>query len=290
MRKPQRYLKQVRMNLSLFRNVFAKYLPVDFPGNIDVLKNKFMAQPGESLIDASNRIGVFDHGELKNLNKTFNNKDKSTPQVVKTAGEPERLSPDVKAIINSLENLSYKVRKEDSKNYNLNIVGIRNEEVKLNQFNDELWVFWKFESFWKLNKYKITTNPGLFWLTNPMNPKGTATLKEGQYLNSHIFGKHRGKYDALVQSKPLTVIRDFNKDNKLDYDSGKTQSGLFGINVHRASEFHETKFVDKYSAGCQVFSSPTEFNDFIRLCKLYMAEWGNSFTYTLILKSQIKYQ
>lgn len=271
-----------------FKNIIEGYRSELLNGKFNLLENRFLTQPGESLIEASNRLGIFDLGELKTLNKTFNEKDKSLPQIVRTAGEPEKLSPEVKLIIKALEALKYQVRKEDFKNYNLNIVGIRNDEVKLNQFNDELWVFWKFENVWKLNKYKITTNPGLFWLTNPMNKEGTAILKEGQYLDSHIFGKHKGKYEALVQSKPLTVIRDTNRDTTVDFNSNKTQTGKFGINIHRSNENHESTSVDKWSAGCQVFARPKEFNDFIKLCKLYMAEWENTFTYTLIRKSDLK--
>ena len=81
---------------------------------------------------------------------------------------------------------------------------------------------------------------------------------------------------------------DFNRDGKLDFASGKEQTGFFGINIHRSSPTGESTLVNKWSAGCQVFARITEYNEFIGLCKKAIAEWGNEFTYTLIRKSWIK--
>ncbi|MBR9998941.1 MAG: hypothetical protein KFF73_08220 [Cyclobacteriaceae bacterium] len=93
---------------------------------------------------------------------------------------------------------------------------------------------------------------------------------------------HKNKYTALVQDKPVTVIRDFNRDNKLDFDSGREQTGFFGINIHRASASGESTLVDKWSAGCQVFASIREYHEFMELCKQASTEWNDKFTYALI--------
>ena len=53
--------------------------------------------------------------------------------------------------------------------------------------------------------------------------------------------------------------------------------GYFGINIHKAGL--NSVNVDKWSAGCQVFKSAVDFDEFIRLCK--MQTW-DTFTYTLI--------
>ncbi len=167
--------------------------------------------------------------------------------------------------------------------FELNIVGVRTDDVKPNSFDDKIHVFFK-NSEGRLiqHEFKATTDPGTYWLKNPMNPQGTAILKEGQYIAGYGLGLHRGKYLALVQKRPVTVIRDYDRDAMLDFMNGKEDKGLFGINIHRASEYGTTKIVDQYSAGCQVFANPTEFILFLQLCERHKALYGNEFTYTLI--------
>ena len=167
--------------------------------------------------------------------------------------------------------------------FELNIVGVRADSVKPNSFDDTIHLFFN-NSEGKLieHRFSATTDPGTYWLKNPMNPQGTAILKEGQYLNCYGLGLHRGKYLALVQKRPVTVIRDYDRDAILDFMNGREERGLFGINVHRASENGTTKTVDQYSAGCQVFANPTEFILFLQLCEKHRNLYGNEFTYTLI--------
>jgi hypothetical protein len=95
-------------------------------------------------------------------------------------------------------------------------------------------------------------------------------------------GMHRGKYLALVQKRPVTVMRDYDRNATLDFLNGKLDTGLFGINIHRASENGTTKTVDQYSAGCQVFANVTEFILFLSLCEKHKSLNCNDFTYTLI--------
>jgi hypothetical protein len=250
-------------------------------------ENEFLTRPGETMMQACHRMGIVDTGELKQSNKSFNHTNLVEPQPVNVASEPEVIPGAVKKLIDVFHTRGYRLAKNDSKNYNLNIVGVRNHAGKTNQFDDEMFVFWRFDKKWQLKKYLITTDPGLSWLVNPQREEGTAILKEGQYISSHKLGKHKGVYDALVQAQPVTVIRDYNRDNRLDYNSGKTQTGIFGINIHRANEKRTSVQVDKWSAGCQVFADPLEFQDFMKICRLSAAEWGNSFSYTLISKSDI---
>lgn len=249
--------------------------------------NEFLTKPGETLINASHRLGIFDVEGLKVKNRSFDTTPQAPPQHIKVEGPPELIDPSLAPVIRTMQALGLVVFRDDSKDYNLNIVGLRSDTSEANHFDDELRVFWRFNNRWQQRKYKITTDPGLSWLQSPENKHGTAILKEGQYRGSHRLGKHRGKYDALVQKEPVTVIRDFNRDKKLDFSSGREQTGIFGINVHRANEHHESLFVDKWSAGCQVFARPDEYAEFMRLCKLAVAEWGNSFTYTLMRFSQL---
>lgn len=167
--------------------------------------------------------------------------------------------------------------------FELNIVGVRSDSTRPNTFDDTIYVFFN-NSEGKLveHKFQATTDPGTYWLKNPMNPQGTAILKEGQYLNTYGLGLHRGKYMALVQKRPVTVLRDYDRNAVLDFLNGTPDTGLFGINIHRASENGTTKVVEHYSAGCQVFANATDYLLFMTLCERHKQLYGNQFTYTLI--------
>ena len=170
-----------------------------------------------------------------------------------------------------------------SRPFELNIVGIRSNSTKPNSFDDTLNIYYKTsDGKWQFHQFAATTDPGTYWLMNPMNPQGTAIVKHGQYINSHRIGLHRGKYLALVQQRPLIVIRDYDRNATLDFMNGKEETGLFGINIHHASLNGTTKIVEKYSAGCQVFANINDFNLFMQLAERHKQLYGNAFTYTLI--------
>jgi len=188
-----------------------------------------------------------------------------------------------KALIDTVEKLGHTVFKGDTKPYNLNVVGIRAIKPATNRFNDLMCVFWKYEGQWNIYKMQCTTLPGLHWLENPMNPKGCAILKEGQYKSTYSVDKHNGKYLALCQRlAPVTVYRDDDKDREYDMIASTEQRGMFGINIHRASAYKELERVNKNSAGCQVIQDPNEYEIHMDIVKKAAEVWGNSFTYTLI--------
>lgn len=171
----------------------------------------------------------------------------------------------------------------NTKPYQLNIVGLRNKSTNSNRFDDEIHVFFtKPDGRWDYHIYPATTDPGTFWLNNPSFEQGTAILAQGQYRNAYAIGKHKGLYTALVQILPVTVIRDYDRDAVLDFYNGSKQTGNFGINIHRAESFGDTKFINRYSAGCQVFQNASDFDKFIALCEQHKRLYGNKFTYTLI--------
>lgn len=163
----------------------------------------------------------------------------------------------------------------------LNIVGVRSRDLTPNAFNDTINVIYTDATGWHIHSFAATTDPGLYWLKNPLQVVGTAILKAGQYVDAYAIGLHRGQYPALVQRKPVTVYRDANRDDRLDI-TGKEQTGLFGINIHRAKEEGATLQVNKFSAGCQVFGSSLDFAKFLSLCEKHRQLYGNTFTYTLL--------
>jgi len=155
--------------------------------------------------------------------------------------------------------------------YNLNIVGIRNSSTGnkvTNAFDDKLVVAYQVAGAWVVKEYPITTDNG----------GGTARLVCNQYRGSHAIGLHQGKYEALKQCGPVTVYRDFTKDGI--YQTDKTETGVFGINIHKAGV--DSTRVDDWSHGCQVFKRVADFNEFMLLAKKAAALHGNRFTYTLI--------
>lgn len=180
---------------------------------------------------------------------------------------------------------SYIINEGENNKIELNIIGIRNSNGTINKFDDALYIIYKYENLWINKSYKMTTDPGLYWLQHPMNVNGTAILKENQYVDSWMLGKHKGE-DALVQRKKVTVIRDRNQDNKIDIN-GKEYTGFFGIDIHNASNYHESTIIDKWSAGCQVVPNPDDFEDFLSLCRLHERNFGNKFTYTLLNSNEI---
>jgi len=166
--------------------------------------------------------------------------------------------------------------------YELNIVGMRAATSIADTFDDTIYVFYSNGTHWMLHSFPATTDPGIRYLTRPVSSAGTAILKPGQYENAYATGLHRGLYNALVQRAPVTVIRDFNRDGKLDFHSGREQTGMFGINIHRAEVVGTAKFVAAYSAGCQVFANGSDFAAFMALCAQHKKLYGNKFTYTLL--------
>lgn len=142
------------------------------------------------------------------------------------------------------------------------LVNIRSSADAPDQFDDLMGVVNNGDVIWHTG----TTNPGVYWLLNLLNPKGTAVLAEGQHLNAWVIGKHKGQYEALVQYAPLPVFRDGNK-NKKSEQIGKAIYGQYGINHHRANANAISKIIDKWSAGCQVRNNPKEFDEFMTLCK-----------------------
>lgn len=170
--------------------------------------------------------------------------------------------------------------------YNLNIIGIRcnSTNVVTNKFDDAIVLdYYTKENKHKRSVWSITTFPGKYYMNNPCTTKGTAILVPGQYQGAYAIDLHKGKYQALCQKLPVKVYRDNNRDNIYDLDPQTIEKGIIGLNIHRASKDFTSTKVDNWSAACQVFSNPSEFNAFMTLCKKQVASGhGNKFTYTLL--------
>jgi len=175
--------------------------------------------------------------------------------------------------------------------YDVNVIGVRNaatgDEIT-NKFDDCITLSYKVDGEWKFNCWKCTTDPGKYWAEHLLNKDGVAILKEGQYRGSHKIRKHQGKYDALCQKGPVKVYRDNNMDDEYDLIEENVHEGVYGINIHKAGSWKSGSVqVDKWSAGCQVFSKEDDFYDFMNVMYKARDRWGNSFTYTLINSNDI---
>ena len=200
----------------------------------------------------------------------------------------ELLTP--KNIKSYFEAKEYKFFDTPHRLLNLNLVGVRRDNQGTNTFDDFLLVMYREEELMISNRYQITTDPGKYWLKNPSNPKGTAILAPGQYRSTWQLGKHQGKYEALVQRKPVKVYRDNNKNEIIDYNNIALtlEEGYFGINIHRSNPYDQSYVINRWSAGCQVFKKIEDYNNFIQVCKDSAKIYGNSFTYTLIDEKDLR--
>ena len=117
----------------------------------------------------------------------------------------------IQQIKNTLDSKGYKWF-TGNKGYDVNIVGVRNSATEgriTNKFDDKITLSYKDSNGkWKFHCFDCTTDPGIHWTQNLLNPNGVAILKPGQYRGSHKIGLHQGKYEALRQQKPLKVYRD----------------------------------------------------------------------------------
>lgn len=181
----------------------------------------------------------------------------------------------------------------DDKPFNLNIWGIRSADMTSDKYNDFIGFTYIFNGKYFHKVFVATTDPGLYYLKNPMNSAGAPLLvHDKQYRGVYQFGKHNpGKpteHDALRQIKPMTYWRDNNRDDYRDCD-GPIHTSLSFTNLHsRKPGSSMLATIGKTSAGCQVIASPSiYFADFIPVVKAAIPYWGDKFTYTLFFEPTI---
>lgn len=190
------------------------------------------------------------------------------------------MAKELKSIIKTAQSLGYEI---DKRPFKLNLIGVRNSAATSQKYFDDVIAFFYYDDKGNLvgKVAPGTTDPSVYFLQNPMATRGTAILKSGQYKDTYGIGMHRGEYKALTQQKPVTVIRDNDRNALINYFA-PTQTGLFGINIHRASLVRNVPEIGVNSAGCQVFRNSQDFLEMMRLAEKSRELYGNKFTYTLI--------
>ena len=167
--------------------------------------------------------------------------------------------------------------------YDLNIIGVRNLENNANQYDDKLHVCYLSEDgHWKEDIFQVSTD-----LTAAIGLK-RKIIKRAQCISIPNKRVERIKwafivegYEALVQWRPVEYWRDGNKDKKADY-GGEVFKDVIGLNIHRSS-IHDSDEINRYSAGCIVFSKMADWEAFMKLVHKQKRTMGyHTFTFTLI--------
>lgn len=136
--------------------------------------------------------------------------------------------------------------------------------------------------------WEATTEPGRKFTVNPENPDGAARISFGQF-KAWCVGNHKNNpaHEALVQTQPIPVFRDRNKDFRREGDL--LFSGLFGINQHHGFDYKRDDIRDA-SAGCLVGRLVAGHRDFMKIVKndpRFLASRGYTFLTTVIPSAQI---
>lgn len=200
------------------------------------------------------------------------------------------LEPDLEDLVSVMERKGFAVFGDSPRDFNLNIVGIRDSRARLDRFSCRLVVFWTHAGETQVRRFTITTLPGSKYLVDRLlSRKGCAILVPGQYRSVYKLDFHLGKYEALCQrGGTVRVYRDGDRDHVFDMEPDTIEGGWFGINIHAPitprdglADYVKSKVLGS-SAGCQVFERMADFYEFRDLCRLSRAQWGNSFTYSLL--------
>jgi hypothetical protein len=194
----------------------------------------------------------------------------------------------IEQIKKAVETKGYKWFNDDkNKNYDVNIVGVRNMSTGdkvTNIFDDFITISYKENGIWKFFCWAATTDAGKKGVMEFHNKKGVARLIPNQYRTTWTIDKHQGKYDALCQRLAnVDVWRDSDRD--LIFEKMLIDSGLFGINIHKAGQ--DSTWVENWSEGCQVFKRVKDFDSFMSICKKAAKIHGNKFSYTLLESTDI---
>ena len=163
--------------------------------------------------------------------------------------------------------------------YCANVFGIRANTPATNTFDDIVGILRvNHGNQWEALLCDATTDPGFYYLENPMNVEGTAILIPGQYVGSHKTGLHKGDH-ALIQCGKLRVWRDRNKDDVYDHTNPQDAINT-GIDIHHAGV--ASTVVGNWSAACQVIARRTEFDSFMfEIAEHLTAGFEDLFDYTL---------
>ena len=173
----------------------------------------------------------------------------------------------------------------------MNPDGTLNED-RPNAFND-LRVLFRIDDTGlpEFHCWEATTEPGDQFTFAPQNPAGAARIAFRQFKSWSV-GLHPArrspKHEALVQTKPVTVHRDFDKNHMRTGD--RLDRGLFGINQHWGYDL-PVDDIRNASAGCLVGRSTAGHREFMALLKKdarYRASKGYRFVAAILAGDRLE--
>ncbi|MEM6404786.1 MAG: hypothetical protein AAF757_31940 [Cyanobacteria bacterium P01_D01_bin.116] len=169
-----------------------------------------------------------------------------------TLNQPKEADKIAAALVNYARSQNWEVRTGERR-YNIFYVqgmfpsGVRNDNIP-NQFNDSRFLVEVNPTPRLVGAWEASIEPGNYYTKKPMNASGAAQIQVPGHYKAWRIGKHKGREIALVQVAPVHIIRDFNRNSKVDKEDKKEYS-IIGANQHSGSD---QKFVDNASAGCPV--------------------------------------
>lgn len=191
-------------------------------------------------------------------------------------------------IVNYMQIKSYHIATEE-KDFNIVYVegidadGTLNDNA-LNHFNARRLVIEFIDGIPKIvGNWEATTRPGLPWILNPTNPKGTAIIKFGQYEAWRV-GLHgsSGGSERLIQVNPVGIHRDINKDGSRIDET--VEAGIFGIDQDCSYDCPKNN-VGRATNGALLGRTRVGHHEFISLIKQdtrYKVNSGHTFVTTII--------
>ena len=177
-----------------------------------------------------------------------------------------------------------------------NIIAVRTALQVPDVFNDLFFIAYKEKGVEKLYSTTITTEPGVYYQKNLLNPKGCFIMMPNQMIDAYAPGFHQNKPDhrCLRSVGKIYGLREDDKDgialNDKDAVAQWYEGSEVGANIHGAKKTVDlTEIVGMNSAGCQVhsrWSKKEEMMDIVE--KIY--PHLKRVTYTLLLEKDLCYQ
>lgn len=93
--------------------------------------------------------------------------------------------------------------------------------------------------------------------------KGLATLKEGVWMFE--IGMHKGRYPALVQKGPVTVLRDADETVMPQHLVVRDGINMYEDTGHFGIQIHCSGWANTGSMGCQTIY-PSQWDEFMNTC------------------------